>query len=187
MKYFALPCFLLIGFLVGNAQPSLLNLDNVSKILSALFSLAGLVLGYFFYMAKINHDSETSRKNRIRDRFRSMADLIFVVEENFLDIMNVNVASSNDLASKKDLLENALQNITNFLENNDSLLRLDHDDLMTFLAMNSYYENECVIYSEPVINNLLFILKNQPQVAHQKKDFLSSLNTAKRVCIQKSE
>lgn len=178
---------LVVGFFIGNSRPIFCSLDNISKIFTIFFSFAGLCLGFFYYIAKVNHDSDVSKLNRIRQRLDVLLNYLEIIEKNFYAIINGNFDSDGELETLNDIIDNNLFNIQIFIEKNETLLLLPDEDLKMFSELHSFYEGASIVFGSDHSKLKKLFNENTKLRAEHKSTFNRYLNNFKRVCIHRGE
>jgi hypothetical protein len=106
----------------------------MSSIGGIFFSVLGLLLGYFYYLAKLRDDKNKELYNKYVSNIKQLIDEIKDVHENIELLFNTDQVDTSQKRIKNNII-NKIININILLETKNNLL---HFDLKNFISFNSY-------------------------------------------------
>ncbi|MBF0364701.1 MAG: hypothetical protein HQK50_03970 [Oligoflexia bacterium] len=176
---------LIVGFFIGASSPRPFSIDVVTKITSSITTFFGLILGYFYYVARNNHDENQAKLSRKRHRYDALVGYLSLAEQNIFSLLNGTPTDDMGLLTARDVISNNFQDINLFLENNDDLLSFSKEEIDDFSRLYSLYDNNPLL-SE---NSFEVYIKGLKEVSKEdvKAKFKNHLYKCKCTCVLKAE
>ena len=156
----------------------------LSSVLTILFSIVGLILGYFYYINKIETDANNAKRERIRKRLDSLIAELNEYDDLVNTIICLNVKDKDELKFIRNKINRSNEQISSQLEQGDTLFGLSKDEIKTIIRIHSFVEQNPFLmevdYDELIKSDqsLIWIIKN---------DYTERMQEARRICYCKLE
>jgi hypothetical protein len=156
-------------------------LKDWQAITSIIYGASGLLLGYSFFKARVGIDSKNSEDERVRKRLLYVFDEINQSDDTADLIWNLDVKNQKELEQARRKLDKKLALMTVYLDNNDTLLKLNESELQTVVKVHSIFN------SSKVLSEVNFQELRKSNRSSDQLDFSDAIQEARTICLQKIE
>lgn len=169
---------------INNWQQARAYYQILSSIISIFVGVAGITLGYFYFVNKKETDAEISGRERIRKRLDA-----FIAELNKYDdlvnkILNRAVSDDSDLKITRDKIAMINDNMSIHLELGDKLLGLKDDEIRTIIRIHSFVEQNPLLMDS---DQSALDRTDSIHIWSVKTKYIDLIQNARRVCLSKLE
>lgn len=156
----------------------------LASVLGIFFTMIGLILGYFYYINKIETDANNAKRERIRKRLDSLIAALNEYDDLVNTIICLNVKDKDELKFIRNKINRSNEQISSQLEQGDTLFGLSKDEIKTIIRIHSFVEQNPFLMEDDYDE---LLNRDQSLIWMIKNNYTERMQEARKVCLSKLE
>jgi hypothetical protein len=172
----------------NSIELSSISLSQWQQIAAIVFGGLGLILGYLYFISRIDIEKKNSKNERIRVRLMYIHNELKEADKLIEKIFRSQFWTSSQLLYLREDIDKRLEILANnYLEENENLIKFTKDELAKIVGLHSFFNNSKVLYFEKFFAIKFTLLRGEGDVATERYEYIEIFKAATNTCIHKLE